>query len=697
MKVFLFLPFLIFSAWAAKPDTHSNDSYKNFVNSSLLQLNRVDHVVSEHIVNMIKLIEKGRVNQDVLKKTITEVAKSKHFPMFVPWLKSIHTISKLGKTEELTAHCRQYIERKEHLPLEKVLERISGNYCRERTLESISRSIEKTKELSDDSRLFIQENLRFFLTKKNKKNFSFFIQAQSTKTEIMKKLSQDVTSYSVSHEIVPSHEVLKDIVINEQITKLIQDKGFNPLQHQNVFYAEFGKLIEVGYKTIDKEPVENKVKEHFTFMKNYLELNQAHLPMGLCLSRLNDFSKAVFRGGLKDLSRDIFKFIIKSNQKDIIEDALFFYLWTYISQNEFKDALKIADKYNLLDKKLSIADPRLKFWIGYSFENTNKSDEAVKLYEEIIQNNPLSYYAIMGMKKLQSVKPDSRVVSFYRSSAGDSIGQVSFQATDLDEDYLSSLVRLRAWSKIDSIRMVKLELKRINLHNAPDFLVKFPSDKQLIIKSDLHIVNAKLIQESMNHLAAFKYLYVALDSKEVVFNRALLETLYPKPYFEDLASNLKNDSLDPIVVLSLIRQESVFNPLARSPVGARGLMQLMPMTAKRLRRSVSDRNLVDPKINIELGTKYFKNLLKRYDGNLVYVLSAYNAGESRVERWRNLYFNTDESILKNIESIPFLETRNYVKLIFRNIFFYKLLLENKDLADTGEPNKIYNISLGFKH
>jgi soluble lytic murein transglycosylase len=88
--------------------------------------------------------------------------------------------------------------------------------------------------------------------------------------------------------------------------------------------------------------------------------------------------------------------------------------------------------------------------------------------------------------------------------------------------------------------------------------------------------------------------------------------------------------------------------------------------------------------------------MKRYDGNLVYVLASYNAGEARVERWKLTHFKTD-SMLNTIESIPFLETRNYVKLIFRNIFFYKILHgPNKELANHQDLNRIYDVNLGFK-
>jgi soluble lytic murein transglycosylase len=506
-----------------------------------------------------------------------------------------------------------------------------------------------------------------------------------------------VTTYSVQHEIVPSQEVLKDILINEEITKLIQDKGFNIIQNQNIFYAEFGKLIEQSYKALENKPSADKVKEQLSFLRNYLELNQDHLPVDLCLNRLNDFAKAVFRAQFDELARDILKYIIKKNSKEIQEDALYFYLWTYIAQNNFNEALSIAKKYDLISGKTKISDPRLKFWIGFIYEQLNEPKDALSFYEEIISNNPLSYYAIMAVKKVQVLKPESPAVKYYAATTIKTLTPMTIDVSQLNQDYISSLIRLKAWATIDSQRMMKLELKRLKLHSMPKFVVTLPTEKQLSAKSDLHLVNARIILDSQNFLSTFKYLYEVLEKKEVVFNRALLEILYPKPYLADLSTILKKDKLDPIIVLSLIRQESVFNPLARSRVGARGLMQIMPNTAKRIRRSIKDKHLITPKTNMEVGTTYFKGLMNRYEGNLVYVLAAYNAGEGRVDRWRGTLFDSDQSILRYIAAIPFLETRNYVKLIFRNIFFYKLLQEKNELTDPSEPNQIYDVKLGFKH
>ena len=106
---------------------------------------------------------------------------------------------------------------------------------------------------------------------------------------------------------------------------------------------------------------------------------------------------------------------------------------------------------------------------------------------------------------------------------------------------------------------------------------------------------------------------------------------------ETLISSSKENGLDPVLVAALIRQESNFNPLATSPVGARGLMQLMPAVGKAVADSKGigpwDPNLLyEPATNIKLGTAHLSGLVRKYP-EVVKVLAAYNAGESRVEKW----------------------------------------------------------------
>jgi soluble lytic murein transglycosylase len=127
---------------------------------------------------------------------------------------------------------------------------------------------------------------------------------------------------------------------------------------------------------------------------------------------------------------------------------------------------------------------------------------------------------------------------------------------------------------------------------------------------------------------------------------------------------------DPYLMISLIRQESAFNERARSRVGARGLMQLMPQTARRMER-VSLRALFDPKTNIRLGVRFFSHLTERYEGEVELALAAYNAGPHKVDAWRQRY--PIDNRLLFVDLIPYRETREYVASIARNYYFYKKL------------------------
>ena len=145
------------------------------------------------------------------------------------------------------------------------------------------------------------------------------------------------------------------------------------------------------------------------------------------------------------------------------------------------------------------------------------------------------------------------------------------------------------------------------------------------------------------------------------------------------------------LVLAVIRQESEFDQKANSYVGARGMMQLMPYTAKLVAKQaklpyVKSKLKTDPNYNIKLGSYYLAGLLEEYEGSYPFALAAYNAGPKRVKYWKKINGNPQKkkiSYVDWIELIKFKETRNYVQRVLENINVYRYILK-------GKPIKIYN-------
>jgi len=157
--------------------------------------------------------------------------------------------------------------------------------------------------------------------------------------------------------------------------------------------------------------------------------------------------------------------------------------------------------------------------------------------------------------------------------------------------------------------------------------------------------------------------------------RLYWEALFPKPYWSDLRKYSSQNSLDPYLVASLIRQESEFNPNAVSRANAVGLMQLLPKVGKGVAkqekiRHFSTQQLFSPTVNMQLGTRYFRAMVDKF-GAFEYALAAYNAGSDRVDDWlaQGKYRDPQEFV----ESIPFTETREYVQAILRNTSVYRQL------------------------
>jgi soluble lytic murein transglycosylase len=159
--------------------------------------------------------------------------------------------------------------------------------------------------------------------------------------------------------------------------------------------------------------------------------------------------------------------------------------------------------------------------------------------------------------------------------------------------------------------------------------------------------------------------HLAIETALHTGRHDVLDWRFPLAQQQQFAAASEKYGLDSWLLMAIARRESAFNPQARSHVGAQGLMQLMPGTARDVARqagiTLNGSNAVfDPSVNIELGSRYLASLMQRYSNNRILALAAYNAGPHRVDRW------LDESQTPFdvfIESIPFHETREYVQAV----------------------------------
>lgn len=166
----------------------------------------------------------------------------------------------------------------------------------------------------------------------------------------------------------------------------------------------------------------------------------------------------------------------------------------------------------------------------------------------------------------------------------------------------------------------------------------------------------------------------------VMQSKPFLRLFYPVPYQDEVTRYSRQFELDPLLVMAVMRAESKFNPYAESGEGAAGLMQLMPDTAKwaasRMNLDYSSEKLFEPEFNIAVGCWYFSSLISQYGGmdHLAVALAAYNGGRTNVNKW--LQEKTWDGSVSDLESIPFSETKEYVRVVLKNYEIYKKVYDS---------------------
>ena len=286
-----------------------------------------------------------------------------------------------------------------------------------------------------------------------------------------------------------------------------------------------------------------------------------------------------------------------------------------------------------------------EYWYARTVERLGQKEEAARIYQQLAAAPYDDLYAIHAHSRGANDQPDkTNPLTMNRPD----------WAVIAERNMPQELRLAYELTALTDMRDARLEIQR-NITPQND-----PYANALL--ADLYNVagNTDLLYRSIRR--AFPQLATAeQDSVPAHF----LKIYYPVKYTDAVRKFASRFGVDPYLVMGLILQESYYNPQAKSPVGATGLMQIMPATGKelgaRLHVPFSVARLENPEVNIELGTLHLKGLIDMFEGNAYLAVASYNAGQGNVLKWKRAA--AGKPLDEMLESIPFPETRNYVKRV----------------------------------
>ncbi len=313
------------------------------------------------------------------------------------------------------------------------------------------------------------------------------------------------------------------------------------------------------------------------------------------------------------------------------------------------------------------------YWAARDSERAGKNAEACALYDAVLYRYSANWYGYLAEQRLDAMKkagkcgplPAGSIVERAAANlktvtvAPETATEKELLRTRKSEDL--STVGLFDWAidELQEARKTAPESPKVNLELAQYYRLKGDNVNALLSLAKSYPDYSQMFPEEMG--------------------KQEWDIFYPLTNWNDIKFWAKQRSLDQYQVAGLIRQESVFNPRARSHANAYGLMQLLIPTARTVARkfgsattSITGETLFQPAVNIELGTGYLREQFDKF-GRIEYVAAAYNAGPGRIPGWRaSLPYEMDEFV----EAIPFRETRGYVQGVIRNSAQYRRLYDD---------------------
>jgi soluble lytic murein transglycosylase-like protein len=365
---------------------------------------------------------------------------------------------------------------------------------------------------------------------------------------------------------------------------------------------------------------------------------------------------------------------------------------TYLSGN-YKSALELLERPGYVPSRDRGIEGGLDYWRGKIQKKLGSKSQADETFKKVLASNGDSFYSILlqaSTPQYREAKTKSNPTLFHdgdldikeelkgrdglsakllENSAGrngsESTDRLEIQVAKILQKWGSyklarRLLRTISWSKIVTNKMFSEVVDLAFSLKDYAFGLKvagLPDSPFKLIPSGVK----ELKEHMVKHNQDWRFMY------PLAHERLGLK-------YSDVAG------IDMHLAISIMRAESVYDPDARSIVGAQGLMQIMPFTAIRIARLMGDQEfdlsrLHMPEVNMAYGIFYLRKLLDYYDGNMALGIAAYNAGPANVDRWVAIY--GDLPVDEFVESIPFKETRRYVKSVLRNLNQYQNIYSEK--------------------
>lgn len=315
----------------------------------------------------------------------------------------------------------------------------------------------------------------------------------------------------------------------------------------------------------------------------------------------------------------------------------------YYAANDFEKARELFEKAAAAP---SSTRSRSLFWLYRThlrLGDNGKADDTIDRLESL---HPTSFHGILGIQFAERT-PQVRSTSHWFNTRASNAPQLN--------SLLEAAETLQSCSALaGSIPLTNWAIGQLPPQPDPKLL--------------LYI--AKLRETAGENPVKIAIAADALSANPNLVSRETLELFYPRPFWNFFEA--QKNVIDPYFLTAVSRQESAFDPGAVSSAKAVGLLQIIPSTGRRFKRSA---NLRSPKDNVEVGARYLSALLKSTDGKVHHSLASYNAGPGKVKLWVTRYQTNDPILFTDL--IPYRETREYVAAVLRNYFWYRTLYGNQ--------------------